>query len=396
MPVTQAQMRIGTPVGENDHAVILIQFGSLPCEIPPTIRRAFKISHRPSERKLKPWRQIMQMQWLGCLTLAIAGCLPAQSLPATKDARPCDLAFSAREGFTLKLALGDGQSVYHEGEIVPLEITFTNSGKTDFYATDWLDYCLNPEGQDPIPDYHESGLWADYGALSSSFSDYNIPHVVNEELNEWKSLLPGKYSLRVVSRLIPAVSNEVSFQVVPATPEWQARQLADALALLHADQEEMPEFEGVRARHAIKILRYLGSEASTRDLAQRFWSHSQKQSFTFGTSRPPQTYPISLTFAMHESAEEYWDFKAGLIGSPSRALAIKALSAAVGDPHHPATLPMVETLALLEIQSNPKYPRFLPYDSNHPAEREEQRKVKGEAYNNLLATLLKRISEPPK
>ncbi len=339
----------------------------------------------------------MQMQWLGCLALAIASCLPAQSLPATKDASPCDPVFPVRAAFTLKLVLGGGQSVFHEGEIVPLEITFASSERTSNDA-DWLDYCLKPKGDESIPDYRENGLWADVAALNLIMPDQvfsNIPYVVSKELNEWRSMPPGSYSLRVVNRLIPAVSNEVRFQVIPATPEWQAQQLAEALELLHADEAEVPQFEGVRARHAIRILRYLGSEASTRELARRFWSHNQKGSITFGASRPPQTYPISLTFAMHESTEEYWDFKAGLIASPFRALAIKALAAAVGDPHYPATLAMIETLALLEIQSNPKYPRFLPYDGNHPVEQEEQRRIKGEAYNDLLAKLLKRIPEPP-
>lgn len=48
-------------------------------------------------------------------------------------------------------------------------------------------------------------------------------------LNESKSVPPGNYGLRM------GISNEVKFQVLPATPEWQAEQLASLLALLDAD-----------------------------------------------------------------------------------------------------------------------------------------------------------------
>jgi hypothetical protein len=71
---------------------------------------------------------------------------------------------------------------------------------------------------------------------------------------------------------------------------------------------------------------------------------------------------------------------------------------------------MVETLALLEIQSKPEYPRFIPmrqYNqvelrsptpdcpflflpcASHPSKFEKQRQAKGAAYNDLVAELLK-------
>jgi hypothetical protein len=72
---------------------------------------------------------------------------------------------------------------------------------------------------------------------------------------------------------------------------------------------------------------------------------------------------------------------------------------------------MVETLALLEIQSRPEYPRFIPNSqyqqvelqsptpecpflflpcASHSSELENQRQAKGAAYNALLTELLKR------
>jgi len=67
------------------------------------------------------------------------------------------------------------------------------------------------------------------------------PYLVNLELNEWHSLPPGNYTLRVVShrigvaaaanepgsgmKSVPMTSNTVQFQVIAARPEWQAEQL---------------------------------------------------------------------------------------------------------------------------------------------------------------------------
>jgi len=71
---------------------------------------------------------------------------------------------------------------------------------------------------------------------------------------------------------------------------------------------------------------------------------------------------------------------------------------------------MVDTLALLEIQTMPEYPRFIPmrqYNqvelqsptpdcpflflpcASHPSNLEKQRRAKGAAYNDLVAALLK-------
>jgi len=166
------------------------------------------------------------------------------------------------------------------------------------------------------------------------------PHRVNLELNEWKSLPPGSYRLRVVSHRVtistekaetgsgtvslPLESNEVEFQVIRADPAWQAGQLAAAQGTL-----DSPAPTGEDAKHAARILRFLGSESATRELARRFWTGNDQP---FG-----------------------WDLKFGLFGSPYRATAIEAMKAAFKDPQHPITQEFVQTLALLEIQSDVKY-----------------------------------------
>ena len=222
-------------------------------------------------------------------------------------------------------------------------------------------------------------------------------------LNESKSVPPGNYSLRL------GISNEVKFQVLPATPEWQAEQLASALAVLDADHTKDTPSDIERTEQAVRVLRFLGSEASTRELARRFWFYDrQRQVHPISAE-----YPINLFFYGYERSQDYWDIKAGLIASPFRAVAIEELTVAIHDPRHPATRAMVETLALLEIQSKPEYPRFIPMRqygqvelqsptpdcpllflpcASHPSKFEKQRQAKGAAYNDLVGELLKQVS----
>ena len=63
----------------------------------------------------------------------------------------------------------------------------------------------------------------------------------------------------------------------------------------------------------------------------------------------------------------------------------------IDDHQHAATRGMVETLALLEIQSKTEN-RFLPYDCSRKEEWENPRQAKVAAYNKLVDALWKRVS----
>jgi hypothetical protein len=310
----------------------------------------------------------------------------------------------------MKVALKGSQSVYHEGEIIPLEIAFTSKTYENFiidmrgYAHDLvvLDYfCVDPAGSDPLEDYFESGVytvWACCG-LGGLQPWHTAPPVLNAELNEWQALKPGNYKLRIVSYRvgspgesglrgsIPVVSNTVSFQVVTASPEWQAEQLAHASSVLDAKHDLLTSAEFEEIQHAMRVLRFLGSEAATRELARRFWFHDQPR-------QPPQLehpapYPDYDQFRLDTSL---WDFKFGLIGSPHHEVAIQELASAINDPRHPATRQMVETLALLEIQSKPEYDRLMPYDGIQPDERGKRQRAKRAAYDQIVDALSKQVA----
>ncbi|MGC2727669.1 MAG: hypothetical protein WA254_00620 [Candidatus Sulfotelmatobacter sp.] len=179
--------------------------------------------------------------------------------------------------------------------------------------------------------------------------------------------------------------------------------------MLDADHTKDTPSDIERTKQALRVLRFLGSETSTRELARRFWVYDQKRQV-----RPISAeYPINPFFYGYERTRDYWDIKAGSIASPYRAVAIEELTAAIHDRRHPATRAMVETLALLEIQSKSEYPRFIPIRQYgqielqsptpecplltlpcaiRPSELEKQRQAKGAAYNYLVAELLKQAS----
>ena len=349
----------------------------------------------------------MKLRWLSYLGMALACCLPT-SAQAQERKDPCARPEPSPATGTAKLTLKGGKSVYHEGEIIPLQLVFTTRlvqyrPKTGPNLRHFS-FCLTPAGRDPLQDDEESGLWGSAGGSLPpdpyDAFDPGVTYVEDMVLNESKSVPPGNYTVRI------GISNEVKFQVVPATPEWQAKQLARALAVLDADHTKDTPSDIERSKQAVRVLRFLGSEASTRELARRFWFYDRKRQ-----DHPISAeYPINPFFYGYERNQDYWDIKAGLLASPYRAVAIEELTAAIRDHQHPATRAMVETLALLEIQSKPEYLRFIPSwrddqvepqpptpdcplpflpCASHPSKFEQQRQAKGAAYNGLVAELLK-------
>jgi hypothetical protein len=352
----------------------------------------------------------MNLDWLYCSALLFACGLHAQTAHAQQGTDPCKRPIPSPATGTVKLTLKGGQSVYHEGEIIPLESTFTYR-LVQYYPRAGpnlrrFSFCLIPGGVDPLQDDEESGFWGSAGGslgVSYDVFDPGVTYVDDMVLNESKSVPPGNYSLRM------GISNEVKFQILPATPEWQAEQLASALAVLDADHTKDTPSDTERTNQALRVLRFLGSEASTRELARRFWFYDrQRQVHPISAE-----YPINPFFYGYERSQDYWDIKAGLIASPYRAVAIQELTTAIHDPQHPATRAMVETLALLVIQSKPEYPRFIPMRqygqvelqsptpdcpflflpcASHPSKFEKQRQAKGAAYNDLVDALWREVT----
>jgi hypothetical protein len=252
---------------------------------------------------------------------------------------------------SLHLTLKNGQKVFREGEIITLTAEYRACG-TRKYSLNTKNYDrigrlggmevfhIEPNsGVDPLTDYFNSRTMFDVGGLYSAQDLNKTPFAIDLELNEWQALPPGRYQLSITGHRVsaknekkpialdgksfPLHSNAVEFQVVKADAEWQAAELATAITAL--DSAVSTEDE---KRHALRVLRFLGSEASTWELARRYGSAEKDI-----------------------NGERMF----GLFGSPFRALAIEAMQAEIKDPLHPVTREFVHTLVSLEMQSDSKY-----------------------------------------
>jgi hypothetical protein len=266
--------------------------------------------------------------------------LPAAA-NATNPPDPC-AAESTTPDVQFTIALKDHAAVFEEGEIIPLALSFTAT-KKDYYWADVRDYdrsgrlgieayCLTPDAVDPIAS-HLGGFG---GGLGSTRALGSEALEASADLNEYRRLSPGRYQVHAVtyrvwrppdpgestpySRVaIVARSNTIAIEVTPADPEWQSRKLAAALETLHQSPGDRP---------AARILRFLDTRDSTRELAKLFWGLNQQQ-------------PIG------------WELMFGLYGSPYRQVAIDALRAEIAVPTHPITAEFLNALVGLQLSGNP-------------------------------------------
>jgi len=112
-------------------------------------------------------------------------------------------------------------------------------------------------------------------------------------------------------------------RVEKAEPSWQTTQLSDAVKVL-----DSPNTTEDQKGHAIRILRFLGSEDATRELVRRFLTGPQ---------------------------ELLWDSEAGLFGSPFRPTVIGEMKAALNNTRGQVRKEFVDTLVNLELQSDLRY-----------------------------------------
>jgi hypothetical protein len=270
--------------------------------------------------------------------------LAIQSCAAQSD--PCSAASTVRD-VRFALALKDGRSVFQEGEIIPLVLSFTSSAKNRYWADDRnYDrsgrlaiecYCVEPEAPDPLETYFRAGAFMG-GGLGGMRELGGTPFTAQAELNEWRRLRPSHYRAYAISyrvwrppdareqtpygRISEMVrSNAVEFEVRPAELGWQSEQLRSAVQTLAGPS--LPE----DARQAARRLRFLNTKESTRQLAKLFWGLNQQQ-------------PTG------------WDLMFGLYGSPYRQLAIDSMRAELAVPDHAITNEFLGALVNLQVSAD--------------------------------------------
>ena len=119
------------------------------------------------------------------LTLLASVCLADDRDPCSAESSVSDVQFT--------LALNGGQSVFHEGEIIPLRLAFSTVSSRYFvnifqherYGRFGVDlFCVEPEAPDPLRNYLQGG-----SLESGEISELRLaaaPFTTEEYLNEWR------------------------------------------------------------------------------------------------------------------------------------------------------------------------------------------------------------------
>jgi len=275
----------------------------------------------------------------------------AENDACTKASSVSDVQFS--------LALKDDRAVFHEGEIIPLVLSFTSTTKNRFWAdvrnydrSGRLDieyYCVEPDAPDPLESYFKYGAFMG-GGLGNTRALDATPFTAEGELNEWRRLEPGHYRVYAISYRVWRVpdpkestpygrvsetirSNAVDLEVQSAPSAWQTEQLQSATQTLAAS----PSADDTR--RAARTLRFLNTKDSARKHAQLFWGLNQQPGG--------------------------WDLMFGLYGSPYRQLAIDSMRDEFAAPEHAITSDFLRTLVGLEVSDDHSWdpPSF---DPAHP------------------------------
>jgi hypothetical protein len=217
----------------------------------------------------------------------------------------------------LQLETKNNQAVFHVGEVITLQLAFSlaaGSRNTYVISNNSYDrsgrlaiesYRIEPGNgwDDPLKLYFQSFLGFMDGGLFSSIKLTTAPVIVSRDLNEWVRFeMPGMYRVSVTStRVQPADhafastplevrSNEILLQIIPATPEWQAKALHDALSKLEQPSTKVRTVQGQQAddrQQAIAILRYLGTPGAAIAMADRLNDDTSKFQFMLGLASTP-------------------------------------------------------------------------------------------------------------
>lgn len=270
--------------------------------------------------------------------------------PAAEPPDPCSAASSVSD-VRLTLDTKDHRIRFQQGEIVPLVLLFSSSTSHRY----WADvrsydrsgrlrieaYCVDPPAPDPLALYFKTGGGGPGGGLGSTRELDATPLIAEAELNEWRTLAAGHYRVYAVSqrvwrpptagedtpygRIAETVrSNVIEINVDRPDPAWQSAQLQTAV------REYLAASSPDEARRAARILRFLSTEDSTRELGRLFRGLDQQHPAAF-------------------------DLMMGLYGSPYRQTAIDSMHAAMRAPDHAVTSEFLDTLVNKQVNQEPAW-----------------------------------------
>ena len=187
------------------------------------------------------------------------------------------------EDALLTIRTHTGQSVFHIGEMIELDLAFT-SPAPEKYSVDasTFDRSFSPDHvtvtpragrEDPLGAFYRLCPVAYQGGLQNDLTLSPKPTIVPIVSNDWfRFEKPGEYEIHVDSGRVSQVggrsgrdlilsSNRLPIRIIPATVQWQDETLRNALAVL--DQTGTDTYPQHLARlHAAGTVRYLGTPAA--------------------------------------------------------------------------------------------------------------------------------------
>ena len=248
------------------------------------------------------------------------------------------------EGVAFTVRLLSPTRVFHQGERIPIELSFTSRipgrYRLDRAAYDrsgrlaMATYKVAPSSgvTDPLAEYFADGIFIG-GGMRSIPELGQEPETLVFDLNEWLRFdEPGPYRLYVQSSRLQreadaddlalehdtVTSGVLALSILPGDPAWSAAALGDATRAYEAADD--PRDASAR-EEAARALRFLGTADAAREMAARFTNGGAD-----------------------------FDLMFGLIGSPEREAAAAALEAQLDAPGFPVIMSFLDVTARLRAR----------------------------------------------
>ena len=222
---------------------------------------------------------------------------------------------------SLRVETESGRAQFQIGEAIGLKLTFDNAGSAA--ADKWLvtltgrnrsvlgmgrdRFIVSPEAGTSDPwQYRFSGGIAYSGPPGMYLREK--PTVAHADLNQWVRFeKPGHYEIRAAFHAtgpgredLPLESNAIGIDIVAADPQWQAKELADAVAILTATNGKPDSHSYEQRTQAAGRLAYLDTPGSLREIARLLGSpDAQLAQFLQGWLRSTR-HPDEAVAAMKE------------------------------------------------------------------------------------------------
>jgi hypothetical protein len=277
--------------------------------------------------------------------------------------------------FTIKFK--NDQNKFRQGEIIPIELRFSTSSKTQY---DFLNRTYDRSGRlyldgfvidrqektfDPLDDYFNRGGIFMAGGLFSVPTLNTTPQIINYELNDYLSFKEaGKYRIYIASPRVSSkkekkdgvknamfgdgitlASNILEFEILPADEKWQAEKFAEGI------------------KNNCSILRHLGTKAAAKEMLIRF--------------------------SRGDKACEF-DNYIGLFGSPERQFIVNEMEQMLVSPDYAVTNDFFQMLLRLKyFLNNPKIEKdeTNPFGLETKKEKEKKNLIKLDYLEKFLKAL---------